>query len=77
MRGANIVKPNLTVLDPGQIKQVHDYSLQILATTGVRIDHAYELRRKADGQIIAEGETTLACVDSEGKIRPLPDTLRE
>jgi trimethylamine--corrinoid protein Co-methyltransferase len=40
MNGANIIKPSLTVLDPGQIKQVHEYSLQILATTGVRVDSA-------------------------------------
>lgn len=40
MNGANIIKPRLTVLDPGQKKQVHDYSLQILATTGVRVDSA-------------------------------------
>jgi trimethylamine:corrinoid methyltransferase-like protein len=40
MNGTNIIKPSLTVLDPGQIKQVHEYSLQILATTGVRVDSA-------------------------------------
>ncbi len=40
MNGANIIKLRLTVLDPEQKKQVHDYSLQILATTGVRVDSA-------------------------------------
>ncbi|MHC4459534.1 MAG: trimethylamine methyltransferase family protein, partial [Planctomycetota bacterium] len=40
MNGANIIKPSLTVLDPGQIKQVHEYSLQILAAIGVRVDSA-------------------------------------
>ena len=40
MNGANIIKPSLRVLDPEQIKQVHDYSLQILETTGVRVDSA-------------------------------------
>jgi trimethylamine--corrinoid protein Co-methyltransferase len=38
MTKANIVKPKLTVLDSEQIQQVHDYSLQILSTTGVRVD---------------------------------------
>ena len=40
MKGNNIVKPSLTVLDSGKIKQVNEYSLQILATTGVRVDSA-------------------------------------
>jgi trimethylamine--corrinoid protein Co-methyltransferase len=38
MNSTNIVKPSLTVLDPGQIERVHGYSLQILSSTGVRVD---------------------------------------
>ena len=38
MTSTNIIRPSLTVLDPGQIERVHEYSLQILATTGVRVD---------------------------------------
>ncbi|MBY0525528.1 MAG: acyl-CoA thioesterase [Gemmataceae bacterium] len=43
-------------------------------TTAVRIDHNYELLR--DGTLLAEGKTTLACVDREGRIQPLPESLR-
>lgn len=39
------------------------------------IRHAYELIR--DGRVIATGTTTVVCVDREGKIRRLPDWLRE
>ncbi len=42
-----------------------------------RIDHAYELRRKDDGTLIATAETTLACVDRDGKVQPLPDSIRQ
>jgi acyl-CoA thioester hydrolase len=42
--------------------------------TSVRIDHRYELLR--DGVLVAEGSTTLACVDREGKLQALPDFLR-
>lgn len=35
-----------------------------------RIDHRYELLR--DGQLVAEGETTLVCVDREGKVQQMP-----
>jgi acyl-CoA thioester hydrolase len=43
-------------------------------TTAVRIDHRYELLR--DGVLLAEAESTLACVDREGRPQPLPDFLR-
>ena len=58
MSGANIIKPSLTVLDPGQIKQVHDYSLQILATTGVRVDSAKarQLFARAIGPKAVDGD---------------------
>ncbi|MSR31162.1 MAG: acyl-CoA thioesterase [Gemmataceae bacterium] len=42
-------------------------------TTGVRIDHRYELYR--EGELITEGSSTLACVTREGKPQPLPDFL--
>ena len=42
--------------------------------TSVRIDHRYEVRR--DGDLVAEGSTTLACVDRTGQIQALPDFLR-
>ena len=43
-------------------------------TTAVRIDHSYEVLR--EGQLIAEGTTTLACVDREGRPQALPEALR-
>jgi trimethylamine--corrinoid protein Co-methyltransferase len=38
MSGTNIVQPSLTLLDQDQVQKVHDYSLQILSTTGVRVE---------------------------------------
>jgi acyl-CoA thioester hydrolase len=46
----------------------------VARTTAVRIDHHYEVIR--DGTLIAEGDTTLACVDREGRPQALPDVLR-
>jgi len=43
----------------------------------VRIDHAYELRRKNDDELIATAETTLACVDRQGRLRPIPKFMRD
>lgn len=41
--------------------------------TPVRIEHRYELLR--DGTLLAEGSTTLACVDREGRLQAMPDWL--
>ena len=42
----------------------------VARTTPVRIEHRYEVLR--DHTLIAEGTTTLACVDREGKVQALP-----
>src|SRR5262245_33529468 len=46
----------------------------LVRTTLVKIEHRYELFR--DGLLLAEGESTLGCIDREGKVQPLPDALR-
>ena len=46
----------------------------VVRTTTVRIDHRYEILR--DGVLIAEGSSTLACVDRDGRPQALPDALR-
>lgn len=43
--------------------------------TAVRIDHCYEMFR--DNLLLAEGRSTLACVDRDGRLQPLPEVLRE
>jgi len=47
----------------------------VVRTTAVRINHRYELLR--DGALVAEGSTTLASVDRNGRVQALPDILRE
>lgn len=42
--------------------------------THVKIVHRYEVRR--DGLLLAEGHSTLACVDAEGRPQALPAALR-
>lgn len=46
-----------------------------VAKTGmVKIEHSYELLR--DGELLAEGETTLGCIDRAGQPQMLPAVLR-
>ena len=47
----------------------------VVKTTMVRIDHKYEVF--CGGQLLAEGSSTLACVDRDGRPQVLPESLRE
>ena len=42
----------------------------VVRTTHVKIEHRYEVLR--DGLLLAEGHSTLACVDREGRPQKLP-----
>lgn len=43
-------------------------------TSSVKIEHRYELLR--DGEMLAEAETTLGCIDRDGRPQMLPEYLR-
>ena len=47
----------------------------VTRTTAVRIEHRYDVLR--DGTPVAEGETTLASVNRQGQIQPLPTWLQD
>jgi acyl-CoA thioester hydrolase len=46
----------------------------VTRTTSVRIDHRYELY--CEGRLLAEGASTLACIDRESRPQALPEFLR-
>ena len=46
----------------------------VVRTTAVRIDHRYEMF--CDGRLVAEGGSTLACVDRTGRPQALPEILQ-
>ena len=47
----------------------------VVRTTMVRIDHKYEAF--GNGLLLADGTSTLACVDREGRPQALPEFLQE
>ena len=47
----------------------------VVRTSPVRLEHKYEVFRA--GVTIAEGSTTLACVDKAGKLQAMPEWLSE
>jgi acyl-CoA thioester hydrolase len=60
---------------PARYDDVLTLRTTVVRTTAVRIEHRYEVLR--DGSLIADGETTLACVDRDGQLQALPDWLRQ
>jgi acyl-CoA thioester hydrolase len=47
---------------------------RLVRAAGARIEHAYQVFR--DDTLLAEGSTTVACIDREGRVRRLPAWLR-
>ncbi len=47
----------------------------VTRTSPVRLEHRYEVFR--DGKLLAEGSTTLACVNREGKLQAMPSWVME
>lgn len=48
---------------------------ELVAVRGVRLEFRYGVTRAADGARLAEGHTTLACIDATGRPRRLPALL--
>src|SRR5437773_547974 len=62
-----VVKAAVSYKAPARYDDLLTLHTRIVRQTHVRIDHAYELKRSET--LLAEGTTTIACVDREGQIR--------
>jgi len=55
----------------------YDDLVSVTTTTrrasGARIEHEYEIRRGAER--LCSGSTTLACLDTDGRVVPVPEAL--
>jgi acyl-CoA thioester hydrolase len=69
-----ITKAQVTYRQPVRYDDLVTVRTFVERTTSVRIDHRYEVLR--DGTLVAEGATTLACVDRTGRPQALPELLR-
>jgi acyl-CoA thioester hydrolase len=70
-----ITKVEVRYRRPARYDDVLTVRTTVEKTTAVRIDHRYEVLR--DGELVAEGSSTLACVDREGRPQVLPELLRQ
>ncbi len=69
-----LTKIEVRYRSPARYDDVLTLRTTVVRTTAVRIDHKYELLR--DGVLVAEGSSTLGCVDRDGRVQALPDYLR-
>jgi acyl-CoA thioester hydrolase len=76
-----VAEMNVKYLGAAQFDDELSLLTSVVRSRGVRIEHAYELTRvHADSgtiETLVTGVSTIACVDRTGKVRRLPDFLRE
>ena len=60
---------------PAHYDDVLTIRTTVTRATPVRLEHRYEVFR--DGTLLADGSTTLACVDRAGKLQAMPEWLTE
>jgi acyl-CoA thioester hydrolase len=70
-----VVRMEIRYKAPARYDDLLTLRTTVARTTAVRIDHRYEVLR--DGTLLAEGNSTLACVDRDGRLQALPDFLVE
>jgi acyl-CoA thioester hydrolase len=69
-----IVKAEVKYKAPAHYDDVLTIRTTLTRATPVRLEHKYEVF-DPDGKPLAEGATTLACVDRDGKLQAMPDWL--
>ena len=68
-----VAKAACTFHRPAAYDDVLELRVEIARQTRARIDHAYRLHR--DGVLLCEASTTLACVNRDGQIIPIPEGI--
>jgi acyl-CoA thioester hydrolase len=58
---------------PARYDDVLTLQTTTVRTTATEVEHRHALLR--DGQLLAEGETTVGCIDRDGRAQPLPENL--
>jgi acyl-CoA thioester hydrolase len=67
-----VAKCSARYIAPARYDELLTLTTKVIKTGAARIDHAYELKRDADGMLLATAETTIASVGRDGRIIPIP-----
>ena len=68
-----VVKAEVNFRAPARFDDELNLTTHVVRQTHVRYDHTYELRR--GNELIADGATTIACVNSAGELIEIPAAL--
>ena len=68
-----LVKVEVRYRQPVRYDDLLTLRTTVTRVTPVRIEHRYEVVR--DGQLLADGSSTLACVDRDGRLQAMPEWL--
>lgn len=68
-----IAKIEVKYRSPAHYDDLLTIRTTVTRTSPIRLEHKYEVFRT--GTLIAEGTSTLACVDREGKLQAMPEWL--
>jgi acyl-CoA thioester hydrolase len=69
-----VAKAEVKFRAPARYDEELSLTTRVTRQTHVRFDHAYEIRRGT--ALIAEGSTTIACVDRSGQVIAMPESMR-
>lgn len=58
---------------PSRFGDVLRIQIRTVRAQGARVDHQYKVFR--GDELLVEGESTLACIDAQGRVQRLPDFL--
>jgi len=68
-----VVKAEVRYRAPAKYDDELTLYTKVVKQTHVRFDHGYELKRGAE--LLAEGSTTIACVDRTGQLIQIPEEI--
>jgi acyl-CoA thioester hydrolase len=68
-----VVKAQVNYKAPARYDDELTLVTRLVRATHVRYDHTYELKRGET--LLAEGTTTIACVDRAGQVQQIPEAL--
>ena len=68
-----VVKISCRFHSPARYDELLTLRTRLTRVTRARIEHRYELWR--DETLLTEAESTLACVDRDGRLQPIPEEL--
>ena len=68
-----VARLRMTFNTPARYDDLLTLETAVTRATSARIDHHYRLLR--GGELVAEGDTTLACVSRDGQVRRIPGAL--